>query len=179
MKRRDFIVTGSAAAAGIALAPRALHGWVRPSVGDPYNRDIASATLDAATRAGASYADVRVSTNRSQNVSTREQLVTGLSDSETSGVGVRVLVDGTWGFAATRIQTNDAAEETARKAVAQARANRAAQRRPVETDGGGVRFESQMTVTLSCDHRVVDGALGAQLLAALKGYLEQPVTMLV
>ena len=55
----------------------------------------------------------------------------------------------------------------------------AAQRRPVETDGGGVRFESQMTVTLSCDHRVVDGALGAQLLAALKGYLEQPVTMLV
>jgi pyruvate dehydrogenase E2 component (dihydrolipoamide acetyltransferase) len=55
----------------------------------------------------------------------------------------------------------------------------AAQRRPVETDDGGVRFESQMTVTLSCDHRVVDGALGAQLLAALKGYLEQPVTMLV
>ena len=55
----------------------------------------------------------------------------------------------------------------------------AAQRRPVETEDGGVRFESQMTVTLSCDHRVVDGALGAQLLAALKGYLEQPVTMLV
>jgi pyruvate dehydrogenase E2 component (dihydrolipoamide acetyltransferase) len=36
-----------------------------------------------------------------------------------------------------------------------------------------------MTVTLSCDHRVVDGALGAQLLAAFKGYVEQPVTMLV
>ncbi len=55
----------------------------------------------------------------------------------------------------------------------------AAQRRPVETEDGGVRFESQMTITLSCDHRVVDGALGAQLLAAVKGYLEQPVTMLV
>jgi pyruvate dehydrogenase E2 component (dihydrolipoamide acetyltransferase) len=55
----------------------------------------------------------------------------------------------------------------------------AAQRRPVETEDGGVRFESQTTVTLSCDHRVIDGALGAQLLAALKGYLEQPVTMLV
>ena len=55
----------------------------------------------------------------------------------------------------------------------------AAQRRPVEAEDGGVRFESQMTVTLSCDHRVIDGALGAQLLAALKGYLEQPVTMLV
>src|SRR5262249_9015567 len=52
-------------------------------------------------------------------------------------------------------------------------------RRPVEAEDGSVRFESQMTVTLSCDHRVIDGALGAQLLAALKGYLEQPVTMLV
>ena len=55
----------------------------------------------------------------------------------------------------------------------------AAERRPVETEDGGIRFESQMTVTLSCDHRVVDGALGAQLLAAVKGYLEQPMTMLV
>jgi pyruvate dehydrogenase E2 component (dihydrolipoamide acetyltransferase) len=55
----------------------------------------------------------------------------------------------------------------------------ATQRRPVETADGGLRFASQMTVTLSCDHRVIDGALGAQLLAALKGYLEQPVTMLV
>ncbi len=55
----------------------------------------------------------------------------------------------------------------------------AAQRRPVETEDGGVRFESQMTITLSCDHRVIDGALGAELLAALKGFLEQPVTMLV
>ena len=55
----------------------------------------------------------------------------------------------------------------------------AAQRRPVETAGGGVRFVSQMTVTLSCDHRVVDGALGAQLLAALKDMIESPVRMLV
>jgi pyruvate dehydrogenase E2 component (dihydrolipoamide acetyltransferase) len=55
----------------------------------------------------------------------------------------------------------------------------AAQRRPVEADDGSVRFESQVTVTLSCDHRVVDGATGAQVLAAFKGYLEQPVTMLV
>jgi pyruvate dehydrogenase E2 component (dihydrolipoamide acetyltransferase) len=55
----------------------------------------------------------------------------------------------------------------------------AARRAPVETEDGGIRFTSQMTVTLSCDHRVVDGVLGAQLLAALKDFLEQPVTMLV
>jgi pyruvate dehydrogenase E2 component (dihydrolipoamide acetyltransferase) len=55
----------------------------------------------------------------------------------------------------------------------------AAQRRPVEAPDGGVKFVSQMTVTLGCDHRVVDGALGAELLAALKVLLEQPVAMLV
>jgi len=54
----------------------------------------------------------------------------------------------------------------------------AGERRPIETDDG-FRFVSQMTVTLSCDHRVVDGALGAELLAAFKGFVEQPVTMLV
>ncbi len=54
-----------------------------------------------------------------------------------------------------------------------------ARRAPVETEDGGVRFVSQMTVTLSCDHRVVDGALGAELLAAFRGFIEQPVTALV
>jgi pyruvate dehydrogenase E2 component (dihydrolipoamide acetyltransferase) len=36
-----------------------------------------------------------------------------------------------------------------------------------------------MTVTLSCDHRVVDGALGAELLAAFKQLIENPMGMLV
>jgi pyruvate dehydrogenase E2 component (dihydrolipoyllysine-residue acetyltransferase) len=52
-------------------------------------------------------------------------------------------------------------------------------RRPVEAASGGIRFTTQMTVTLSCDHRVVDGALGAQLLAAFKAVMESPVTMLI
>jgi pyruvate dehydrogenase E2 component (dihydrolipoamide acetyltransferase) len=55
----------------------------------------------------------------------------------------------------------------------------AARRAPVETTDGGVKFVSQMTATLSCDHRVVDGALGAQLLAAFKSFIETPVTALV
>jgi pyruvate dehydrogenase E2 component (dihydrolipoamide acetyltransferase) len=55
----------------------------------------------------------------------------------------------------------------------------ATRRAPVETDDGGVKFISQMSVTLSCDHRVVDGALGAQLLAAFKALIEKPVTFLV
>jgi pyruvate dehydrogenase E2 component (dihydrolipoamide acetyltransferase) len=55
----------------------------------------------------------------------------------------------------------------------------ASRRVAVETEDGGVKFASQMTVTLSCDHRVVDGALGAQLLAAFKSFVEKPVTALV
>ena len=52
-------------------------------------------------------------------------------------------------------------------------------RRPVETEDGGIRFESAVTVTLSCDHRVIDGALGAQLLGAFKLLMEKPLTALV
>ena len=52
-------------------------------------------------------------------------------------------------------------------------------RAPVETEDGGVKFVSQMTVTLSCDHRVLDGALGAELLAAFKTLVEMPVTALI
>ena len=55
----------------------------------------------------------------------------------------------------------------------------AARRQAVEKADGGVAFVSVMSVTLSCDHRVVDGALGAELLAAFKGFVEQPVTALM
>jgi pyruvate dehydrogenase E2 component (dihydrolipoamide acetyltransferase) len=52
-------------------------------------------------------------------------------------------------------------------------------RQAFEKPDGGVAFASVMTVTLSCDHRVVDGVLGAELLAAFRGFIEQPVTALV
>jgi pyruvate dehydrogenase E2 component (dihydrolipoamide acetyltransferase) len=55
----------------------------------------------------------------------------------------------------------------------------AARRQAVEKADGGVAFASLLSVTLSCDHRVVDGALGAQLLAAFKELVEAPVRMLV
>ncbi len=55
----------------------------------------------------------------------------------------------------------------------------AARRQAIEKPDGGVAFASILAVTLSCDHRVLDGAVGAELLAALKTFLEMPVTMLV
>jgi pyruvate dehydrogenase E2 component (dihydrolipoamide acetyltransferase) len=55
----------------------------------------------------------------------------------------------------------------------------ATERRPVETENGGIKFVTAMSVTLTCDHRVVDGALGAELLAAFKTIIEAPSSMLI
>ena len=55
----------------------------------------------------------------------------------------------------------------------------AARRQAIEKPDGGIAFASLLSLTLSCDHRVVDGALGAELLAAIKRLIESPVTMLV
>jgi pyruvate dehydrogenase E2 component (dihydrolipoamide acetyltransferase) len=54
----------------------------------------------------------------------------------------------------------------------------AGERRPVET-ADGVGFVSRMSVTLSCDHRVVDGALGAELVDAFRHFIEHPVGLMI
>ncbi len=55
----------------------------------------------------------------------------------------------------------------------------AIERRAVEAPGGGVRFASLVTVTLSCDHRVVDGTLGAEVLEALRELIRRPADTLL
>jgi TldD protein len=138
MKRRDFLRHSALATAGLSVLgrPGSLHGILSPSAagpvleGDP--RALAMRGLEAARTAGAHYADIRINTNRMQGLSTRDRRVTGLSDNVTSGFGIRVLVDGTWGFAASGIVTVDEVVRVAERAVEQARANRAAQRAPVE-----------------------------------------------
>jgi len=54
----------------------------------------------------------------------------------------------------------------------------AGQQRPVVKDGA-LAVATVMTCTLSCDHRVVDGALGAEYLAAFKGFIEDPLSILL
>jgi pyruvate dehydrogenase E2 component (dihydrolipoamide acetyltransferase) len=54
----------------------------------------------------------------------------------------------------------------------------AARREPIEITGGGIAFRSVISMTLSCDHRVIDGALGAQFLAALRRRIEAPLSLL-
>ena len=136
--RRDFVRTTSAAAAAVALtggraeaAERAGRLVLPPSPGDPAVNELLAKALDAAKAAGAQYADARVSLSRVQTIFTRERRVGGLQDTETFGVGVRVLVDGAWGFAATSELAADSVARVARQAVAQARANRTPGRRAV------------------------------------------------
>ena len=54
----------------------------------------------------------------------------------------------------------------------------AGEQRPV-VKNGALSIATVMSCTMSCDHRVVDGALGAQWLAAFKGYIEDPLGMLL
>lgn len=87
--------------------------------------------LDAARSAGASYADVRVTDRRDQLVATREERVTNLGNNESFGFGVRALVEGAWGFAASRLLTRAEVVRVARAAVRQARDNKRVVREPV------------------------------------------------
>ena len=139
--RREFVRTTSVAAAaiaGLAAVPSAARAALlapapsSPLAGDdPDLRSLASVALDAARSAGASYADVRFSSNRSQSLFTREHRVQGLVDNETQGFGVRALVNGAWGFAASRELSADEAARVARQAALQAKANSLTLVRPV------------------------------------------------
>ena len=85
-------------------------------------RELCDEAVSAALAAGASYADARVVQRRSQSVATRNQRVDRLDDVESEGIGVRVLVDGAWGFACDNGLSTERARATAERASAFARA---------------------------------------------------------
>ncbi len=137
--RREFLklagLTAAAVAADGALQ-RAL-AQARPAAPraptmDPATRELLMEALNAAKLSGATYADARIGRQRQSSVSTRERQITNVSDTETMGCGVRALVDGTWGFAATRTLTKEGVAVAAREAAAIAKANRMARDRAVE-----------------------------------------------
>ncbi|MFO0229114.1 PmbA/TldA family metallopeptidase, partial [Gemmatimonas sp.] len=135
--RRDFLATGGAALGALAVGPRLLEAVPAPPrlpalYTDAATRELMMEALDAAKRAGASWADVRISRNRNNSVQTREKQVTDVVDADTMGCGVRVLVDGCWGFAATQELSKTGVGLAAQEAVAIAKANRLARDRRVE-----------------------------------------------
>jgi TldD protein len=85
-------------------------------------RELCGVAVEAALAAGAGYADARAVERRAQGVRTKNGLVDSVTDRASEGIGVRVLVGGSWGFACDRRLSDDGARSAARRAVEFARA---------------------------------------------------------
>ena len=122
--RRDFIKT-----AGVALGAAALPVWALNSEAaealwaDAKKDSLADAALATAKKLGASYADIRINRYRNRECQHRERQVLNVSSGQNFGFGVRVLVNGTWGFAASPIVTEDEVSRVTTEAAAIAKAN--------------------------------------------------------
>ncbi len=105
-------------------------------------RELCREAVDAALAAGASYADARAVVERAQRVATRDRRVESLTDAESEGIGVRVLVGGAWGFACSSRLDETGASEAARRAATFARAapgNHARGLAPLDARAGSYR----------------------------------------
>jgi len=134
VERRTFLKIG-AGTAGAMLVPVfgnvvAAEELLNPLAAS-FKKSLADVALNAATKAGASYCDVRIGRYLNQFINTRDLNVEGITNTESSGVGVRVIAGGAYGFAATNSMTPDAVALAARQAVAIARANAKLQTEPV------------------------------------------------
>jgi len=116
-----WVRTGSAAAKEVALDKRAF-------------AELAGIAMRTAKKMGASYADMRVARYQNQSIRSREERIESVSESTDSGFGVRVLWEGTWGFASSsRVNAKQIADVT-KAAVEMARANRKLRLKPVEIE---------------------------------------------
>jgi TldD protein len=90
--------------------------------------------LDAAERSGAGYADIRISERETESLTVKNGALESASSNRSGGFGVRVLVDGAWGFAASGVLERGEVERVTAQAVAVARSSGLAQREPVQLD---------------------------------------------
>lgn len=138
MKRRDFIYLTGLGAAGAVLpaipvwgkeiSPERALEYVDPAA----KKIMADVALNAAKSGGATYTDVRVGRYLNQFVVTREDKVQNIVNTESYGIGIRVLANGCWGFAATDKLDKDSIAKAARLAVAIAKENAQIQDEPVK-----------------------------------------------
>jgi TldD protein len=98
-------------------------------------RDLTDRALDTATQLGAAYADSRVVHRLEESIAIKSGRVEGVASGEAEGFGVRVLVDGAWGFASSHHLALDEADRVAALAVRIARASATALRDRVTLDG--------------------------------------------
>jgi TldD protein len=166
-------------------------------------RESVERALNAAQVYGAAYAEARALRSEQETVSTRNGVVRGVQRSDSSGMGVRVIADGAWGFASTSDSSSDAVERAARQAVDIARASalfkhrdvqlgppvtsRGEYRTPVAEDPFAVSLEDKVALLLAADaamNRPLVVAREASLVCLRKrqvfsssegGYVEQEI----
>lgn len=129
-------------------------------------RELADAALDAAKRSGASHADFRVHRLLTQSLNLRDGVVQSAIDSSEIGLAVRVVVDGTWGFASQSELSVAAAVEAARSATHVATALRALNRESVELAAEPVYLDATWVSSYDVDPFSVPTTEKVDLLAA-------------
>jgi TldD protein len=138
LKRSEFLYLSGLGAGALMLPNLSLFGNpIDPMealnvVDTRIKKELADVALNAAKAKGASYADVRIGRYLNQFVATREKNVQGVSNTESYGVGVRVIANGCWGFASTNNVTKEEIAKAAERAVAVAKANAKIQGEPVQ-----------------------------------------------
>jgi TldD protein len=130
-------------------------------------KEILMRALDRANLRGAQYADVRVVNHSEESLSVKDGIVENLSSSETEGVGIRVLVNGTWGFASSRDLTNSEIDRITDQAIEIAHASglvsgekvdlgpkvtsQGTYQTPVEIDPFSVSMEDKLALLMNAD----------------------------
>ncbi|MEO5998922.1 MAG: TldD/PmbA family protein [Chitinophagaceae bacterium] len=139
MKRKDFLQLSAMGLGAMALPDFSLLGnpvdpasFLNEGMDTGTKKQLADIALNAARSKGATYADIRIGRYLNQFVSTRETRVQNIANSESFGVGIRVIANGCWGFAASNTVTREDIAKTAERAVAVAKANSKVQSAPVQ-----------------------------------------------
>ncbi|MEO5918351.1 MAG: TldD/PmbA family protein [Candidatus Limnocylindrales bacterium] len=138
-------------------------------------RDLTERALDTATQQGASYADMRIVRRLDESVSVKSGRVEGVATGESEGFGVRVLVDGAWGFASSHHLGLDEVDRVAALAVRIARASATALRTRVELDGrppAQGRYETPVEedpFTIPLERKIGDLLAADRAAGAVKG----------
>lgn len=129
MKRRDFIYT-TGLGVGLLASPLPILGrnileqdLIIPGLDVAAKKALADVALNTAKGLGATYADARIGRYLNQYIFTRENKVQNTVNTESFGIGIRVLVNGTWGFASTNDVTADGIKKASENAVEVAKAN--------------------------------------------------------
>ncbi len=138
MKRRNFVQLSGMGAASL-LVPSTLMGnsihadaLLEPGMDVLVKKRMADVALNIAKSMGATYADARIGRYLNQYVFTREDKVQNVVNTESFGIGIRVIANGTWGFASTNSVTEDGIKKATQQAVAIAKANSKIQTEPVK-----------------------------------------------